>query len=159
MTVEDGWEHLDIRPLPHIEHVQDATDLANFRDGTFDRVIAQDVIEHIGWRLIPDTLREWLRVLKPGGTLEVETPNARELHQILMRPNDPSGRRASKHGVHESQFEYFNRVLFGHQDYPENTHKSYFTPEWLQRLLADAGAGEVTVMSSDNFRFRLAASK
>lgn len=51
--------------------VQDATRM-NFADGQFDLIIASDILEHI-----PDeaaALREWRRVLKPGGKLLVMVP-------------------------------------------------------------------------------------
>jgi ubiquinone/menaquinone biosynthesis C-methylase UbiE len=46
-----------------------------FGDGCFDAVVGQHVVEHL-----PDpaaALREWRRVLKPGGRLALATPNAR----------------------------------------------------------------------------------
>ena len=44
-----------------------------FRDGTFDLIISMSVIEHLD---APDAVfREFDRVLKPGGTLIVQTPN------------------------------------------------------------------------------------
>ena len=46
-----------------------------FRDAAFDAVIGQHVVEHL-----PDAdaaLREWKRVLAPGGRLALATPNAR----------------------------------------------------------------------------------
>jgi SAM-dependent methyltransferase len=45
-----------------------------FRDAAFDAVIGQHVVEHL-----PDAdaaLREWKRVLAPGGRLALATPNA-----------------------------------------------------------------------------------
>lgn len=50
---------------------EDATSLS-FPDASFDRVIATHVLEHL-----PNphrVLREWIRVLKPGGTLSVVLP-------------------------------------------------------------------------------------
>lgn len=44
----------------------------SFADGSFDRVIATHVLEHM-----PEThkvLREWARVIKPGGVLSLELP-------------------------------------------------------------------------------------
>lgn len=44
-----------------------------FRDGTFDRIIASEVLEHV-----PDdeqALREAYRVLKPGGTIAATVPS------------------------------------------------------------------------------------
>lgn len=46
-----------------------------FRDGAFDLVVGQHVVEHL-----PDVgaaLREWKRLLKPRGRLALATPNAR----------------------------------------------------------------------------------
>lgn len=147
------WDHLDARPLPHIEFVQSAVDLSNIPDNRYDRVVASDVIEHLGWRDIPQALREWLRVLTPKGLLEIETPNAVEALVIIGAPG-----YGARHGD-ETQFHYFNRVMYGHQDYPENTHRSYFTPAWLTDLLYEAGASRVRELRNDLFRFRLEARK
>ncbi len=52
--------------------VGDATNL-DFPDASFDKVLCSEVIEHI-----PDTpraLREMRRILKPGGSLVLSTPN------------------------------------------------------------------------------------
>jgi SAM-dependent methyltransferase len=46
-----------------------------FRDGAFDVIVGQHVLEHL-----PDVdaaLREWKRLLKPHGRLALATPNAR----------------------------------------------------------------------------------
>lgn len=46
-----------------------------FRTGAFDALLGQHVVEHV-----PDVdvaLREWRRVLKPGGRIALATPNAR----------------------------------------------------------------------------------
>jgi ubiquinone/menaquinone biosynthesis C-methylase UbiE len=54
--------------------VGDATRL-QFADATFDRVLCSEVIEHIPDA--PRALAEIHRVLKPGGTLAISTPNRR----------------------------------------------------------------------------------
>ena len=45
-----------------------------FADQTFDIVVSWHVIEHVAD--VKQTLREWRRVLKPGGVLFMETPDA-----------------------------------------------------------------------------------
>jgi len=45
-----------------------------FRSRTFDALLAQHVIEHIND--LDAALREWARVLKPGGRIALATPNA-----------------------------------------------------------------------------------
>ncbi len=151
----EGFEHLDCRPLPHVQHVQSAVDLSNFPDETFDVVVAKDIIEHLSWWDVPAALGEWMRVVKAGGHLEVETPNAHELVELIARPHDPGLQRWNS----ESDWQRFSRVAYGHQDYPENFHGCYFTPEWLQDLLLKSGASAVDTMWSNLFRFRLRATR
>lgn len=150
----EGFEHLDSRDLPGVDHVQDCRDLSNFDDGTFGEIVAKDVIEHLSWWDVPKALAEWLRVLVPGGSLEVETPNALELVDLLLgTPGDATARRWGT----ESDWQRFSRIAYGHQDYPENFHGCYFTAPWLTQLLLDAGASRVDPLTYDAFRFRLRA--
>lgn len=81
-----GWEVVGIDPDPGaIEaaarrgfEVSRATlEEAAFPDGSFDVITMSHVIEHV-----PDpeaTLKESLRVLRPGGWLSIATPNAKSL--------------------------------------------------------------------------------
>lgn len=144
---------LDIRPVLHVTYLQSAVDLSNLESASFDRVLAKDVIEHIGWRDVPRALREWLRVLRPAGELEVETPNAFELAMQILGVTDVDLPRWKG----EPDWQRFSRTAFGHQDYPQNAHLSYFTVPWLTGLLADAGAVKVDTLWSNVCRFRLRA--
>lgn len=126
-------------------------DLSIFPDDLFYRVKSRDMIEHISWRMIPTALREWLRVTR--GWVEIETPNALEFEAIL------SGRGTDSHMSGETNWQHFNRVAFGHQDYPENTHRSYFTPKWLTELLYEAGASHVWTIYENPTRFQLGGRK
>ncbi len=54
----------------------------NFSDAEFDAVTLNHVIEHLPNPL--ETLRECLRVLKPGGSLFVATPNANSLSHTVF---------------------------------------------------------------------------
>ncbi len=44
-----------------------------FPDGSYDRVVSQHLVEHI--EDLPEALREWERVLEPGGIMAMCTPN------------------------------------------------------------------------------------
>ncbi|HWE51625.1 MAG TPA: methyltransferase domain-containing protein [Bryobacteraceae bacterium] len=58
---------------PHVWHLQAGCESLPFADGSFDLVVAFEVIEHLErWQ---DMLREARRVLKPAGVLLVSTPN------------------------------------------------------------------------------------
>jgi ubiquinone/menaquinone biosynthesis C-methylase UbiE len=45
-----------------------------FRDGSFDVLTSWHVIEHVAD--VESTLAEWFRVLRPGGVMALETPDA-----------------------------------------------------------------------------------
>lgn len=55
--------------------VGDATELP-WSDEYFDSVLAIDVLEHLPMRSTSIALAEWCRVLKPGGTVYVQVPDA-----------------------------------------------------------------------------------
>lgn len=149
------WHRLDARPLPGLTYCQDAADLSNIPADTYELIVARDVIEHIGWRDTSKALAEWRRVLKPGGRIHIETPNAWELVGILHESPAAMAVRVQR----ESHFEQFNRTLFGHQDYPENSHKSYFTPRWLKGLMFSVGFSQVSTLVEDDRRFVLEGIK
>lgn len=74
---QDGWEIFNAVPGEHVDHEGDARDLSRFADNTFGVVYASHVVEHFdyaGGDLI-NTLKEWHRVLKPGGELYVSVPD------------------------------------------------------------------------------------
>ena len=56
-------------------HVAEASDLSPIPDASYDFVLASHVLEHIANPL--RALREWSRVLKPGGALVVIVPDKR----------------------------------------------------------------------------------
>ena len=74
---------------------EDATNLS-FSDASFDRLIATHVLEHL---FCPhEVLREWVRVLKPGGVLSIVLPCDPGLLWRLGRNFGPR-RRAKKNGL------------------------------------------------------------
>ena len=54
----------------------DASDLAAWRDGTFDKVAAIDFVEHVDDRALAAILSEVRRIMVPGGRLAIYTPCA-----------------------------------------------------------------------------------
>ena len=59
-----------------------------YRDGTFDRALCLDVLEHLSFDEQPRALAELFRTLKPGGELLVSVPNLAHLqsrvHFLLL---------------------------------------------------------------------------
>jgi len=74
-NVLGGWLNSDLYPhRTDILHL-DATKLFPFGDRQFDYVFSEHVLEHIPVDGGMSMLRECFRVLKPGGTLRISTPD------------------------------------------------------------------------------------
>jgi ubiquinone/menaquinone biosynthesis C-methylase UbiE len=58
-----------------------------FPDGSFDKAVAADVTEHLDDRTLRAMLAECRRVLVPGGTLSIHTPNPLHLIERLKARN------------------------------------------------------------------------
>lgn len=129
-----GYHHLDIRQLDHIETVCDARELP-FADESWDEIKAWHILEHIPYRDTLKTLREWYRVLKKGGILDLKVPDT---NQIIL-----------KWVRHEWDWEKVVYHLAGGQEYEDNTHKAFFIPAYLRLLLFQAG---FTIISESNDR-------
>jgi SAM-dependent methyltransferase len=70
----------------------DLHDLAPFADNSADEILSVHVVEHF-WRWeVRDILREWVRVLKPGGRMIVECPNLQSACATFLQ--NPSSSRA-----------------------------------------------------------------
>lgn len=72
-----GWINLDLNTFDGWERQPDVLgsifDIP-FEDESMDKVYAGHILEHLKFELVPDAVRESLRVLKPTGTLCVVGP-------------------------------------------------------------------------------------
>ena len=68
--------HVDLLALPDVE-VRAGVDRLPFATGAVTALRANHVLEHQSYELIDETLREWARVLTPGGRLDIGVPDAR----------------------------------------------------------------------------------
>jgi len=67
------WIHIDGGDYPHLDY-KDITNL-EFEDNSVDLIYASHVIEYFDINEVKEVLREWRRVLKPGGELRVAVPD------------------------------------------------------------------------------------
>lgn len=72
----EGFTHLDIDPsAPGVDIVGPAFPL-DLPTGTVGEIRCVDVLEHLSYRDTDTALAEWARVLRPGGMLYVQVPDA-----------------------------------------------------------------------------------
>src|SRR3546814_14049356 len=121
-------------------------------------VYASHVLEHIPWFRTGDVVREWARVLKPGGILELWVPDGHKLCQLLCDVEHGVERHEWQDGWRPAKplrgpYDWINaRILYGARtDYP-SWHQAILTPASLQQTLVQAGLVEVTLLHPSQFR-------
>lgn len=159
-----GFETLDVVKWPHVDHVSDARTLP-FPDGTFQIVHASHVIEHLPWFEIDAAVREWARVLVPGGALEVWTVNAYKLAKAMVAyeetgfwPGPTLGPGTWKDAwVQGDPYRWVSGRLFCYPKLNRGLadpywHHALFTPRSLAEVFARAGLNGVREMDRSEVR-------
>jgi len=131
----DGYSRVimaDVRHLP-------------FDDHSVDEIYASHLLEHFGVNDIIPLLREWLRVMRKGGTLTIRVPNMRAIANAYAAEE--------KHHVTEVAsvvqvgiWRYFSQI-WGLQTGSGQFHKSGSDKESLNAILGGIG------ISRRNYRF------
>jgi SAM-dependent methyltransferase len=73
--------------FPQLEFVEADVQQLPFRDDSFDKAVAGDLVEHLDDETFGAMLRELRRVLVAGGTLSIYTPNPRHPIERLKARN------------------------------------------------------------------------
>lgn len=109
--VKAGWEILDANPGDHVNHVGDAADLSRFPEGAFSEIYASHVLEHFDFKGdLEMVLKEWHRVLQPGGKLMVSVPDLERLCHLYLTPGLATDMRQKimmmMFGAHADNYDY-----------------------------------------------------
>ena len=71
-----GWIHVDAADHPHVHKLQkDISRLDHFANNSASIIYASHVFEYFDRAQAQDVLRDWRRVLRPGGTLRLAVPD------------------------------------------------------------------------------------
>jgi hypothetical protein len=127
-TGDQEYVHVDRRERPGVDVLAEA-DALPFGQASVDEIFSSHLVERfpedaIARRVLP----YWYRTLKPGGLLRVVTT---DLEAMLG-------------GLAQGAFsvEEFRTLMFGDEG-REAAHRNLFTPDGLQRLVAEAGFTEI----------------
>lgn len=148
-----GFVTVNIIASKHTDYVADARALP-FKDGEFDIVYASHIIEHIPWYQTVTTLQEWVRVLKPGGRLEVWTVDAYKVAKCLVEYEDDGvwrdGDGWNRHGTGENPYLWCAGRIFAYAkkdgEDSVNWHRALFTRKHLMSCFDVAGLGEIRAL-------------
>lgn len=89
-----------------------------------DKIYSSHALEHISKHDIHRTLREWRRVLKPDGELELLIP---DLEWCV------------KHWLNNQTTGWELDIIFGHQSHEGEFHKTGFTRSIIEQYLRETG--------------------
>jgi len=129
-TKSDGWEVLNANPAPYVDHVCNANDLSQFADNTFIEIYASHVVEHLDYiGELLNTLKEWNRVLVPGGKIFISVPDLDVLATLILDKN--------KLSIDERFF--VMRMIFGGHIDKYDYHVTGLNAEFLTEFLNAAG--------------------
>ena len=118
----------------------DVSNLSDFAQESVDHILADDIFEHFPLDKIGPLIREWRRVLKEEGTIQIKTPNVCNIFERYYK-KAVSGKITWKR---------LSQVLYGGQNYPGNFHYVCFSPQWITKILQDNGFADVTIEDCGN---------
>ncbi len=77
------WIHVDGVDYPHLDSY-DIVNLEQYEDNTFEVIYASHVLEYFDRAEVLVVLKEWSRVLKPGGKLRLAVPDFTEMVKLYL---------------------------------------------------------------------------
>lgn len=143
----EGYVNVDFRDFHDPDLVADVRDLSMLPSDYYDEVLAQDVLEHLPRADALPALREWARVLAPGGLLRLRLPNLIGLMDLLV----------AKPTLAEQ--EELVQCLYGTQAYTGDWHCNGFTELTLRHYLHEAGFPHPTFEPFDEWMFDITVHK
>jgi ubiquinone/menaquinone biosynthesis C-methylase UbiE len=163
-----GFESLNLQKSERTEgnadHVGDARYLP-FENNIFDIVYSSHCIEHIQWYQVEDTIKEWARVLKSGGKLEVWTVNGYAIAKALVEYEESdvwSGPPITEwknkkilSNIDNNPYLWASGRIMSYPrsgDYDSNLHRVIWTPKFLKKCFEKAGLKNIRDMDRSEIR-------
>jgi predicted SAM-dependent methyltransferase len=99
-----------------------------YEDNTVDVIYCAQALEHVSKFDVIPTLKEWYRVLKPGGRLQVTVPDLEWAVSFWLEHKDKIDATS-----------WPLDIIFGNQTHEGQFHKTGFTPKILWMYLSISG--------------------
>ncbi len=152
-----GFETLDIKWARNVDYVLDASMPMPFKDDTFEIVYTSHILEHIPWYKVEDTLKEWTRIIKPGGHLELWIPDGLKICQVVLSAEQgleetiPDG-WCVRNPESSPYLWAAGRLFWGANPGYPSWHRALFTPRYLKALFEKVGLADVRKLESERVR-------
>jgi len=158
----EGFETVNVIWTKNTDYVADASKRLPFKNETFDLLYSSHSLEHTPWYQINETLKEWARVIKHGGQIEVWVPNGQKICQAFI-----DGENGYMTGINNDGWFKFNQTkdpciwangrIFSYGDgtgskVDPNWHMTIFSPRFLATALKEAGFTDIEQLSNADVR-------
>ena len=126
--------NLDTRPGPMVDIVANLEEPLPLPNSSYDAVYSSFCLEHISFRRVRGFIAEIYRILAPGGLAVLVTADTYEqCRKAAATPPEEWG-------------DGISNLLFGGQDYSDNTHKVALSRPFAVKLFREAGFWQVTTL-------------
>ncbi|WP_089286157.1 MULTISPECIES: methyltransferase domain-containing protein [unclassified Azospirillum] len=150
---------LDIDPAVQPDIIGSITDMGMVAGGTMDAVYSSHNLEHLYPHEVPLALAEFFRVLKPGGFVNIATPDLEQVALQLLNGGLESPAYVSPAGpIAPLDMLYGLRSAVAAGNH-YMAHRTGFTPDSLHQALIKAGFATVTVVKDQWFALHATAWK
>lgn len=139
--IDDTWIFTDLLPTDKKIVKMDARKIP-YSNKSVDALYASHLLEHISHLETEKTLKEWYRVLKPGGKLTINVPDiewACEKFLANYQKHQSTGSSAYQN------YQELLLVFYGHQYSEGEYHKTGFTQRSLKEYLKKAGFRKINI--------------
>jgi len=118
-----GYINIDATATPAADAVMDILDL-DFPANSVAEIYSSHMIEHLDWLGIERALREWYRVLEPGGVITIRCPNFIYVLEEFLRAD------------YETRWGPHIRRIFGIVERGQwMAHRYGFSAQWLRDVM------------------------
>jgi len=150
---------LDCDPMVEPDIVASIVAMPQVADSTFDAVLCSHVLEHVFGHEVPMALREFLRVLKPGGKLWWNSPDLQAIGGKLALDQADHALYLSGMGpVAPLDMIYGHRASVARGD-TFMQHKTGFTASIVKHLLVACGFEQIEVDRRVLYELKATAQK
>lgn len=110
-----------------VDILADVTDLSEFDDNSADEMLSVNLIDHFRFQDLPDVMKEWRRVLKPGGSLIIDVGDAVGNAQKIVDAKT------------KEEMEWALRLMYCHSRDKYDSHHWGYSPKYLEQLMNEWG--------------------
>ncbi|MFZ3063244.1 MAG: methyltransferase domain-containing protein [Actinomycetota bacterium] len=135
--IREGYHNID----PYTGLIKMSMDSLDYDNDSVDEILSIHSLEHVGHGLegqigVPHALQEWHRVLKPGGKVFIDVPDAEECARRWLVDDDLNS--------------FWIKALWGLQSRDGDFHSYGFKKTTIRQLLDEAGFSKIQITQHES---------